>query len=137
MPRSLTRPQVGTVVWYFAAAPPVAGPLVAQVMAAVTTAGTGVFSPPPTFDLAVMAAADAVVTKVAAVPFHYGTRPTTGAWCTMPRVNTPLAGVWPSSFSEGGLDYELHGLTLEQREARAQAQLAKAQETQAGQQAAA
>lgn len=130
MPRSLTRPQVGTVVWYFAAAPPVAGPLSATVLRQVATAGTGVGSPPPTFDLAVSAVADGTVSFVAAVPFHYGTRPTTGAWCTMPRVNTPAAGVWPSNFSEGALEYELHGLTLEQREARAAAQLAKAQEQQ-------
>lgn len=101
MPRSLTRPQTGTVVWYFAAAPPVAVPLMASVIAAVTTAGAGVGSPPPTFDLAVYdpaAAAGAGATaKVAAVPFHYGTRPSSGAWCTMPRVNTPAAGQWPSN----------------------------------------
>jgi hypothetical protein len=118
MPRTLTRPQVGNIIWYFAAAPPVAGPLPATVLRQVATAGTGVGSPPPTFDLAVSAVADGTVSFVAAVPFYYGTRPTTGAWCTMPRINTPAAGVWPSSANIEALDYELHGLNEEQRAAK-------------------
>jgi hypothetical protein len=109
MPRSLTRPQVGTVVWYYAAAPPVAGPLPATVIAAVATAGTGIGSPPPTFDLFVIAI-DGTTSKVAAVPFYYGTRPTTGAWCTMPRTFTPPAGVWPSQASEAGAALLQHGV---------------------------
>jgi hypothetical protein len=130
MPRSLTRPQIGQTVWYFAAAPPAAVPLVGIVVGAVATAGTGVGSPPPTFDLAVYdpaaAAGAGATSKVLAVPFHYGTRPTSGAWCTMMRVNTPAAGVWPTGNIEA-MDYELHGLTAEQQQALAQARLAEQQ----------
>jgi hypothetical protein len=127
MPRSKTRPQVGDIIWYFAAAPPVAGPLPATVLRQVATSGSGVGSTPPTFDLAVSAVADGTVTFAAAVPFHYGTRPTTGAWCTMPRVNTPAAGVWPSGNLEVQ-DYVEHGLNEEQRAAHIQQLLEKAQE---------
>src|SRR5262245_38453234 len=97
MPRSLTRPQVGQTVWYFAATPPAAAPLSATVVEVITTGGSGVMgSPPPTLDLTVFAA-DGTTSAVAAVPFHYGTRPTSGAWCTMVRVNAPAAGQWPSN----------------------------------------
>ena len=119
MPRSLTRPQTGTVVWYFAAAPPVLAPSAAIVIAQVATAGQGVGSPPPTFDLFVIAA-DGTTSKVAAVPFHYGTRPTSGAWCTMPRVNTPPATVWPS-LEEGPLEYTVHDVPPDDREAKLRA----------------
>jgi hypothetical protein len=111
------------VIWYFAAAPPVNPPLAAVVIAQITTAGTGVGSPPPTFDLMVIAA-DGTTSKASAVPFHYGTRPTAGAWCTMPRVNTPPAGIWPA-LSEGAVDYVMHDMTPEQRTAWAEMVAAK------------
>jgi hypothetical protein len=89
------------MVWYYAAAPPVAAPLPALVVAQAATAGSGVGSPPPTFDVAFYdPAANTGAggwTKVLALPFYYGTRPTSGAWITMPRVNTPAAGLWPST----------------------------------------
>jgi len=102
MPRTLTRPIVGTPVWYYSAAPPTGlSPLPATVVALNVGAGSGVFSPPQTFDLEIYdpaaAAGAGAVSKVLAVPFHYGTRPTSGAWCTMPRVNTPAVGAWPSN----------------------------------------
>ena len=36
------------------------------------------------------------MTFAAAVPFYYGARPASGAWCTMMRVNENLAGAWPT-----------------------------------------
>jgi hypothetical protein len=122
MPRSRLRPQVGHIVWYYAASPPGAAALPAIVVAAVATAGTGVGSPPPTFDVAfydpAAAAGAGAWTKVAALPFHYGTRPASGAWITMPRVTSPgAAGVWPSLSAEAE-EYVEHSLTPEQREQR-------------------
>lgn len=87
MPRTLTRPQVGQVVWYFAASPPGTKPLAAMV---VNT------DSPTMFDLTVFAA-DGTTAPALNVPFHYGTRPTTGAWCTMRRVEENAAGKWPGS----------------------------------------
>src|SRR5262245_28608127 len=97
MPKTLTRPVVGQGVWYYTAAPPTGlVPLPGVVLALVAGGGTGVGSPAPTYDLDVVAA-DGTHSKAAAVPFHYGTRPASGAWCTMPRVNVPASGQWPSS----------------------------------------
>ena len=97
MARSLTRPIVGSDVWYYGAAPPVALPQAAKVVAVTTPAGSGFgVGVGPVLTLAVWDAAGAM-TAVAAVPFHYGTRPTSGAWCTMPRVNMPATATsWPS-----------------------------------------
>jgi len=119
MPRSLSRPQVGTIVWYYAASPPGAAPLAAMVVNVPTPAGSGFGIPlpgaGPTLDLTVFAAAG-TTSAVLGVPFYYGTRPASGAWCTMPRVNQNLAGAWPAS--QEAQDYELHNLNAEQREAR-------------------
>jgi hypothetical protein len=122
MPRSRTRPQVGHIVWYYAASPPAAAALPAIVVAQVATAGTGVGSPPPTFDVAfydpAAGAGAGAWTKVLALPFYYGTRPASGAWITMPRVTSPGgAGVWPSLSAEAE-EYVEHNLTPEQREER-------------------
>jgi len=119
MPRSLSRPQVGTIVWYYAASPPGAAPLAAMVVNVPTPAGSGFGIPlpgaGPTLDLTVFAAAG-TTSAVLGVPFYYGTRPASGAWCTMPRVNQNLAGAWPAS--QEAQDYELHNLNAEQREQR-------------------
>jgi len=53
--------------------------------------------------------------KVTNVPFHYGTRPTSGAWCTMPRINTPAVGAWPSAM-EGPLEFALHDVPEDKRQ---------------------
>lgn len=108
MPRSLTRPQTGQVVWYYAAAPPVGQPNAALVVNTVDKS---------TFGLAVFDRATGVASYVPSVPFHYGTRPASGAWCTMMRVNEPAAGMWPSSNMEAH-DYEENALDHEQRQLR-------------------
>lgn len=110
MPRSLTRPETGQIVWYYAASPPTVGPLAALVTATVDRTH---------FNLAVFAADASAMTAALNVPFHYGTRPVSGAWCTMMRVNENAPGAWPSQqeASEVGLALELHGLNEEQREA--------------------
>lgn len=97
MARSATRPIVGTDVWYITTAPPTVLPQAAKVVNVATPAGSGFgVGVGPVLDLVTWNAAgtSAVVTGV---PFHYGTRPTSGAWCTMPRVNMPATATsWPS-----------------------------------------
>jgi hypothetical protein len=106
------------MVWYYAAAPPVAAPLPAVVIAQIAMAGTGVGSPPPTFDVAfydpTAGAGAGAWSKVAALPFYYGTRPASGAWITMPRVNTPAAGLWPST-SDDLSGFVFHDVPEERR----------------------
>jgi hypothetical protein len=111
MPRSLTRPQRGTIVWFYAAAPPVGKPSVAIVINSISKTN---------FDLAIFNSADATISFGGNIPFHYGTRPTSGPWCTMPRVNEPASGAWPGT-SEA-FDYQQHNLTVLQRQEREQAQ---------------
>jgi len=69
----------------------------------------------PVLDLTVFAAAG-TTSAVLGVPFYYGPRPASGAWCTMPRVNQNLAGAWPAS--QAAEAYATHDLNQEQREAR-------------------
>lgn len=100
MPRSATRPIVGSDVWYFTAAPPTAYPQAAKVVKVTTAAGSGFGIPlpgaGPVLDLETWDAAG-VAAVVTGVAFHYGTRPASGAWCTMPRVNMPASPTsWPS-----------------------------------------
>jgi hypothetical protein len=91
MPRSQTRPSRGLIVWFYAAAPPVGLPSVAIVLNTVSSTR---------FDLAVFSSADGTISFAGNVPFHYGTRPATGPWCTMRRVNEPASGAWPSSAAD-------------------------------------
>jgi hypothetical protein len=81
----------------------------------------------PVLDLTVFAAAG-TTSAVLGVPFYYGSRPTSGAWCTMPRVNQNVAGAWPSN--QEALDFALHDLNAEQRQAKID-ELHKAAEEQA------
>jgi hypothetical protein len=88
MPRSLTRPQVGTVVWYYAANPPTTTPVAAMVVGTVNRT---------TFDLITFIATGNTAPALA-VPYYHLGRPTgAGAWCTMPRVNENVAGKFPSN----------------------------------------
>jgi hypothetical protein len=106
MPRSLTRPQRGTIVWFYAATPPVGKPSVAIVLNSISRTN---------FDLAIFNSADATISFGGNIPFHHLTRPAAGPWCTMPRVNEPASGAWPSTTEV--MDYQLHGLSEEQRAA--------------------
>jgi hypothetical protein len=118
MPRTLTRPVTGQIVWYFAAAPPATAPIAALVIASVATnVSLGVGGPPPTYNLATFDPTTGAITAAAAVPFHYGTRPVSGAWCTMMRINEPAPGSWPTMAE--ALDYAEHGMTQEQKDAAA------------------
>lgn len=102
MARSDTRPIVGDIVWFYAAAPPGTWPSAALVVNIATAAGSG-FGVPlpgsgPVLDLVVWAAAG-TSSVVTGVPFYYGTRPATNiAWCTKKRVNMPGgATAWPGN----------------------------------------
>jgi len=211
MPKSLTTPLTGQICWYFGAAPPVAAPQAALVVASlagrpvsltasamtwangvvtatvpaqpdaigssypITVAGVtpagyngsyqGTFASPTTityplatnpgavtvqgtvafasvfpaagglpplgwFNLAIFDPSTGAITAAPSMPFYYGTRPASGAWCTMMRVNEPKAGSWPTNVST--LDFVEHGLTQQQRDAAAQARIAQ-QQAQAGQ----
>lgn len=84
MPRSITRPQVGSIVWYFSAAtgvPPQAA-IVAQVVDKTH------------FNLAVISPAGAVSAQ-ANVEFVDPSLRATAAWCTWPRIEMFLAGDYP------------------------------------------
>ena len=88
MARSWTRPSTGQFVWYYATTPPTTAPIAALVISTVSKSS---------FNLAIFDPATGAITAAAAVPFHYGTRPAAGAWCTMMRVNENAAGQWPSN----------------------------------------
>lgn len=90
MPRSMKRPCVGQVVWYYAdVTPPV--PVPAMVIKSRTDIDR------VTFDLAVFAASGAALTAALATKFYEGgSRPASGAWCTNMRVNENAANVWPT-----------------------------------------
>lgn len=97
MARSESRPIVGSMVWYYTAAPPVLLPQAALVTAVTTPAGSGMgIGVGPVLTLTTWNAAGTAA-AVTGVPFHYGTRPVSGAWCTMRRVNMPASATdWPS-----------------------------------------
>jgi len=209
MPRTLTSPQTGTPVWYFAAAPPAAAPMAAVITASlagrpVSVATTGIawaggvatvtlasaVSDPPgsiypitvagvtpagyngsytgtitgpttvTYPLASNPGAVTVQGTVAyasgfdatgqnvpfyncvsidpsagtitarnGIGFYYGQRPASGAWITMPRVNEPIAGAWPTNqealaFAEHDLSPAQKMVAQEQRLVAAEAQAA-------------
>ncbi|HET6926401.1 MAG TPA: hypothetical protein VFI48_06065 [Hyphomicrobiaceae bacterium] len=86
MPRSIKRPSLGQIVWYYPSVPPTVPSAAIVVNQATRT----------TFGLSIFDRAAGTVSYVAAVPYHDGTRPTTGAWCTHVRINEPATGVWPS-----------------------------------------
>jgi hypothetical protein len=88
MGRSITRPQRGSIVWYYAASPPAGLPTVAIVINTIDKTH---------FDLALINSTDATILFGGNVPFYYGTRPATGPWCTPVRVNEPASGAWPSN----------------------------------------
>jgi len=113
------------MVWYYAAAPPATAPIAALVVQSVSGEGSqGVGGPAPTFNLATFAPATGVMTFAAAVPFYYGARPASGAWCTMMRVNENLAGAWPTQ--QEALEFAEHGLTAQQKQAAGEARVATA-----------
>jgi hypothetical protein len=105
MPRSATRPTVGDIVWYMSASPPNVLPQAALVVNIATVAGSGFGIPlpgsGPVLDLVVWDATGTSSVKTG-VQFYYGTRPTSGQWCTMRRVNMPAsASSWPSGSAVG------------------------------------
>jgi len=107
---------------------------------AVTVQGTVAFASvfpaagglPPLgwFNLAIFDPSTGAITAAPSMPFYYGTRPASGAWCTMMRVNEPKAGSWPTNVST--LDFVEHGLTQQQRDAAAQQRIAESQPKQNG-----
>ena len=88
MPRSITRPEVGTIVWYYAANPPTTTPVAAMVVGTVNRT---------TFDLITFIATGNTAPALAVPYYHLGRPSGAGSWCTMPRVNENAAGKWPSS----------------------------------------
>lgn len=89
MPRSLTRPITGQIVWYYTAAPPSAPPLAAIVCGTIDRTH---------FNLWVLNADGTLLGAKPNVVYHHLTRPAASAeWCTMPRINENAAGKWPSN----------------------------------------
>ena len=86
MPRSIKRPIIGQILWYYPSTPPT------NPSAALVVNQSG----PTAFGLWVFDRTNGAGSYVASVAFHDGTRPTTGAWCTQPRVYEPATGQWPS-----------------------------------------
>lgn len=94
MPRSIKRPIIGQIVWYYPSVPPT-NPSAALVVNQPSRT---------TFGLTVFDRAAGTTSYVAGVPYHDGTRPASGAWCTHMRVVEPPSGVWPKDGgSEGPL----------------------------------
>ena len=96
MPRSIKRPQTGSIVWYYADATNIAAPLPAMVIKTIDRTH---------FDLAVFAAAgNALTAALNTLYYEQAPRPTTGAFCTYQRVYENAAGKWPKDQgSEGPL----------------------------------
>lgn len=97
MPRSKVRPQVGTELWYYGAAPPGPTDLPQAAIVVNVVQANGIDRVPPSgiFDLTVFNANGSTAPQLG-VPFHFGTRPDTGPWCTPVRVNMPAPGEWPT-----------------------------------------
>jgi hypothetical protein len=89
MPRSILRPQVGSVVWYYANVTPPA-PLPAMVVHTVDRTH---------FDLCVFNADGATFTPALNTPYYdAGSRPAAGAWCTYMRTQENVANTWPKMY---------------------------------------
>ena len=120
MPRSITRPLVGSIVWYYSA-PTAVPPMAAMVTQVVDSTHLNLF----VWNL------DGTLTGGVAgakpnVPFvGQGVRVTVGEFCTYIRVNQFIAGSSPAALEAH--DYEEAGLTLEQR-ANRNARIAAEQE---------
>lgn len=97
MPRSIKRPQIGQIVWYYASAP-VTGVMMPSAAMVVNTVNR------TTFGLTVFDRAAGTTSYVASVPYHDGTRPASGAWCTHMRPQEPASGTWPK---DGGREAPL------------------------------
>jgi hypothetical protein len=121
MPRTHTFPNTGDIVWYYAASPPATAPQAAVITATVSQASQGVGGPPPVYNLAVFDPALGTLAPAASCPFYYGSRPASGAWCTMRRVNENAPGSWPTQLE--ATEYADHDLNAEQKEAVAAARI--------------
>ena len=107
MPRSITRPQTGSTVWYFATP----GAAVQAAMVTKKVDNTHM-------NLSVFPVAGGPAVAQAGVLFvDAGTRPASGAFCTYMRVNEPLLGAYPSGDSEPS-EYAMHDLTQVERDFR-------------------
>lgn len=96
MPRSIKRPEVGSILWYYADATNITAPVPAMVIKTIDRTH---------FDLAVFAAAgNALTAALNTLYFEQSPRPASGAFCTYARVVENPAGQWPKDArSEGPL----------------------------------
>jgi hypothetical protein len=118
MPRSITRPQTGNIVWYFATATG-AQPNAALVVGVVDRTH---------FNLAVFSPVDGTMTFAGNVVLYDGSvRPAT-AFCTWMRINQFVSGTSP--FSEA-MDVETHAMTAEQADEHIEMLAQKQQEQDA------
>jgi hypothetical protein len=98
MPRSIKRPQTGSIVWFYANAnPPI--PTAALVIKSRTDVDRFTFDL-VTFDPVTGASAATLGVKY----YDGGTRPASGQWCTHMRVQENLANQWPK---DGGREAPL------------------------------
>ena len=90
MPRSILRPQVGSIVWYYADVTNMTAPVPAMVIKTIDRTH---------FDLAVFAAAgNALTAALNTLYFEQAPRPSTGAACTYIRTQENVAGTWPKMY---------------------------------------
>jgi len=108
------------------------GPVTVQGTVAYNSGYTAAGIPAQFYNLTVFDPSAGTVAAQNAVPFLYGIRQASGAWCTMMRVNENLPGAWPTQLE--ALQYAEHGLTPDQK---TQAGLMRVAEAQAAAQAAA
>jgi len=97
------------------------GPVTVQGTVAYNSGFDAAGQPTLYYNLASFDPSTGAITARAATPFYYGRRPTSGAWCTMMRVNEPIAGAWPTN--QMTLEYVEHGLTVDQKAAAAQTRI--------------
>jgi len=88
-----------------------------------TTAGI----PAPFYNLIVADASAGTWAAQNAVPFLYGIRQASGAWCTMMRPSENIAGAWPTTLE--AMTFVEHDLTAAQKTEAAQTRVAAAQAT--------
>jgi len=99
------------------------GPVTVQGTVAYNSGFDGTGQNVEYFNLASFDPTTGAISARAATPFYYGMRPASGAWCTMMRINEPVAGAWPTNLE--ALSFAEHDFSPQQKQA---AQAARVEE---------
>jgi hypothetical protein len=97
------------------------GPVTVQGTVAFNSGFTAAGVAAPFFNLAIFDPTTGAITAQPSIPFCYGIRLASGAWCTMMRVNEPVAGAWPTNTE--ALAVAEHDLSPAQKEAAVTARI--------------